>query len=311
MRVLIPDDIIGDDLLVSSTITDDLSGVSDWAAGTTYTAGDEVQYRHTSYTAKTIEEGMTNVGQTPGPVSDYWTEGEPSNKWAMFDSYVSTQTTGAVDDDIVVVMESSRVDSLCLLGCEHVESVRIQQTFVSSGETVLDETLSMIREGSGTHLSWSDYFFGITEYRAQLFTEFDAWTNSRLTLTIYPASGYAAKVGHCLIGQATRIGTAQWGVSPSLTDYSQVSRDETTGRTKLLQGNHAKNLDVPIWIENTDLDRVSRVLAAARAVPAVWDCNEGGTSWESVTTLGFIREFAVTIPSATQSNCNLTVEGLI
>jgi hypothetical protein len=229
----------------------------------------------------------------------------------MFDSYVSTQTTGAVDDDIVVVMESSRVDSLCLLGCEHVESVRIQQTFVSSGETVLDETLSMIREGSGTHLSWSDYFFGITEYRAQLFTEFDAWTNSRLTLTIYPASGYAAKVGHCLIGQATRIGTAQWGVSPSLTDYSQVSRDETTGRTKLLQGNHAKNLDVPIWIENTDLDRVSRVLAAARAVPAVWDCNEGGTSWESVTTLGFIREFAVTIPSATQSNCNLTVEGLI
>jgi hypothetical protein len=144
-----------------------------------------------------------------------------------------------------------------------------------------------------------------------LFTEFDAWTNSRLTLTIYPASGYAAKVGHCLIGQATRIGTAQWGVSPSLTDYSQVSRDETTGRTKLLQGNHAKNLDVPIWIENTDLDRVSRVLAAARAVPAVWDCNEGGTSWESVTTLGFIREFAVTIPSATQSNCNLTVEGLI
>jgi hypothetical protein len=311
MRVLIPDDIIGDDLLVSSTITDDLSGVSDWAAGTTYTAGDEVQYRHTSYTAKTIEEGMTNVGQTPGPVSDYWTEGEPSNKWAMFDSYVSTQTTGAVDDDIVVVMESSRVDSLCLLGCEHVESVRIQQTFVSSGETVLDETLSMIREGSGTHLSWSDYFFGITEYRAQLFTEFDAWTNSRLTLTIYPASGYAAKVGHCLIGQATRIGTAQWGVSPSLTDYSQVSRDETTGRTKLLQGNHAKNLDVPIWIENTDLDRVSRVLAAARAVPAVWDCNEGGTSWESVTTLGFIREFAVTIPSATQSNCNITVEGLI
>lgn len=311
MRVLIPDDIIGADLLVSSTITDDLSGVSEWAAGTTYTAGDEVQYRHTSYTAKTIEEGMTNVGQTPGPVSDYWTEGEPSNKWAMFDSYVSTQTTGAVDDDIVVVMGSSRADSLCLLGCEHVESVRIQQTFISSGEIVLDETLAMIREGSDTHLSWSDYFFGITEYRAQLSTEFDAWTNSRLTLTISPASGYAAKVGHCLVGQATRIGTAQWGISPGLTDYSTVARSASTGKTRFLPRDYAIPLDVPLRINNVVLDQTMRTLASCRATPAVWDANENGTTWESIVTLGFIREFAVTIPGPTESTCNLQIEGLI
>jgi hypothetical protein len=311
MRVLIPDDIIGDDKLVSSTIADDLSTIDEYDPDTTYTAGDEVQYRHTLYTAKTIDPELTNLGQTPGPVSDYWEEGDPSNEWAMFDAYVSTKTVGVVDTDIVVVLESARVDSLCLLGCEYVDSIRIQMEFVSSGETVLDETLSMVADGSGTHLSWWDYFFGITDYRSQLLTEFNAWTGSRLTLTISPASGYSAKVGHCLIGQASEIGTAQWGVSPSLSDYSQVERNDTTGRTKLRQKSYARPLDVPLWIDNTDLDRVNRILTAARATPAVWDCNEGGTDWESITTLGFIREFCVTIPAATYSTCNLAIEGLV
>jgi hypothetical protein len=230
----------------------------------------------------------------------------------MFDSYVSTQTTGAVDDDIVVVISSNKADSLCLLGVEGVLSIRVQQEYTPTSEIVADETISMLRYArDAVSASWSDYFFGEIEYRSQLFLDLDAWTSSRITLTITPITGAAPKLGHCLIGQSKAIGTALWGVSPGLADYSTVDRNASTGKTRFLPGDYAIPLDVPIRINNVVLDQTMRTLASCRATPAVWDANENGTTWESIVTLGFIREFVVTIPGSTESTCNLQIEGLI
>jgi hypothetical protein len=308
MKVLIPDDIIGDGKLVSSTVTDDLGSVAEYDSSTTYTTGAEVQYLHTKHTST----ADSNTGNTPSGTSDYWTEGDPSNKYAMFDSYVSTQTEGSIDTDIVVVLDSSKADSLCLLNCENVLSVTVAMEYTPTGETVMDETIYMTRSArDAVSASWWEYFFGETEYREQLFLEFDAWTNSQITLTITPVAGYAAKIGHCLIGQTDNIGTAQWGVSPSLIDYSTKTTDDTTGKTSLVAGSHAKDLDVPLWINNGNLDTVFRTLTSARATPAVWNANENNTEWESIITFGFIREFSIIIPGTTHSTCTLQVEGLI
>jgi hypothetical protein len=313
VRILIPDDIIGSATkLVSSTITDDLSGVSEWSAATTYTAGDEVQYRHTSYTAKTIDEGTTNVGQTPGPVSEYWAEGAPSNKWSMFDAYVSTQSIGTTDTAMVVVLDSARDDSIALLGMDHVESIRIQQEYVPTGETVADETIYLTRSGrDAVSATWWEYFYGEVILAREAYIEFDAWTSSRITLTITPETGYAPAVGHCIIGQTRTAGTAQWGVSPSLVDYSKVSRNESTGKAQLIQGNYAISMQIPIMIDNSLLDDVARTLTRLRARPAVFDANEGGTSWETIITYGFVRKFTTVVQGAVHSSCTLQVEGLI
>lgn len=311
MKLMIPDSVIDDGLLVSSTIIDNLSAASEWLPGTTYTAGQSVQYRHTHYTA-IVPDDYTNLGQTPGPNSEYWTEGDASNKWAMFDSYVSTQTVGDIDTDIVVVLSASKADTLCLMGCENVLSVNVQLNYLTTGETVLDQDVSMVRYVTDSvSSSWWDYFYGETEYRAQVFLEFTAWTNAQITLTITPVAGYAAKIGHCVFGQVKEIGTAQWGVAPTFTDYSTVTRNDASGKISYTQGNYVKSLSIPLWIYNRSLDYVSRALAAARSIPAVWNANENDTTWESIITFGFVRDFTVTVPAATYSTCTLTIEGLV
>jgi hypothetical protein len=309
MRVLIPDDVIGSATkLVSSTITDDLSGIAEFDPATTYASGAEVQYRHTKYTS----DADSNTGNTPGPTSGYWTEGGPSNRWAMFDAYVSTQTQGAADTDIVIVLDSSRDDSLALLGMDHVESVRVQQRYIPTGETVADETLYLTRSGrDAVSASWWEYFYGEVELASEAYIEFDAWTSSEITLTITPETGYAPSVGHCVVGQTKNIGTAQWGVAPSMTDYSTVTRDAGTGKAQLVQGNYAMSMQVPLWINNAVLDDVARTLIGLRATPAVWDANEGGTSWETIIAFGFVRKFTTTMQGVTHSTCTLQVEGLI
>ncbi len=308
MKLLIPDSVIDDNLLVSSTITDDLSTVSEYSASSTYATDDEVQYNHTLYTSLSD----SNTGNTPGPNSEYWTEGDPSNQWAMFDSYVSTQTEGETDTDIVVVMSTSKADTLCLMGCENVLSVSVQIEYLTTGDTVVDEDVSMVRYVTdAVSSSWWDYFYGETEYREQMFLEFDAWTNAQMTLTITPVAGYAAKVGHCVFGQTKDIGTAKWGVAPSFTDYSTVTRNSTTGKVTYSQGNYIKGLDIPLLIYNSKLDYISRALSAARSIPSVWNANENGTDWESIITFGFVRDFSITVPAVSYSTCKLTIEGLI
>jgi hypothetical protein len=313
MRVLIPDDVICSAAkLVSSSVADSLSAVDEYDPSATYTAGDEVQYRHTLYTAKAIDPELTNLGQTPGPVSDYWDEGDPSNKWAMFDAYVSTKSVGAADTDIVIVLDSSRDDSIALLGMEHVESVRIQQKYIPTDEIVADETIYLTRSvRDAVPASWWEYFYGEVELARESYIEFDAWTASQITLTFTPETGYAAEIGHCIIGQTKNVGTVQWGVAPSLVDYSKVSRDTVTGKAQMTQGNYAMSLQIPLLIDNAALDDVARTLIGLRATPAVWDANEGGTSWESITVFGFMRKFTTTVQGVTHSTCTLQVEGLI
>jgi hypothetical protein len=230
----------------------------------------------------------------------------------MFDSYVSTQTVGDVDEDIVVVLNADSVDSLALLNMENVLSVRVQREYVPSGEIVMDTTEQLIRYAQdAASSSWWEYFFGEIEYRHQLFLNFDSWTQSQITITMTPVPGLAAKVGHCLIGQSKNIGKAQWGIVPSMTDYSKIIRDTDTGKTRLVQGNYAKNLTIPLVINNALLDKAFRDMTDVRGRPAVWNANENGTNWESMVSFGYIREFALTIPGANESTCNITVEGLI
>ena len=76
---------------------------------TDYTVGQRVVYE-----SKVYECVQTpNKGNTPGAAPLYWALAGPTNRWAMFDSEVSTQTIG--DSPLRVVVRPGLINSLALL----------------------------------------------------------------------------------------------------------------------------------------------------------------------------------------------------
>ena len=66
----------------------------EWAAGTTYAAGQMVIRASTHRIYQSVKAG--NVGHDPATRVDdtWWTDQGPTNRWAMFDQAVGTYTVG-------------------------------------------------------------------------------------------------------------------------------------------------------------------------------------------------------------------------
>ncbi len=301
MKVLIPTPATTASLL-SSSLAEPQSGYPAWASGTSYGQGAHV----TSTTTHRLYESVVdaNVGRDPA-LGDkaYWVDLGPTNRWAMLDEAVGTQSIGTGSIDITLA--PGRVDSVAVLDTT-ADTIRVIVTV--DGTTLFDQTRSTNASG-GVISDWYTYFTAETgRVNSLVIYNLPRYANAhvRVIITGDNPSGPVA-VGTLLVGKVVDLGITEAGPSIGITDFSRKETDDF-GVTTVRERGWSKKMTLRSMIETRAVDGIQRTVAGLRARPSLWIGEEG---YDSLTVYGFFKDFSEDLALETISYCSLSIEGLI
>ena len=240
----------------------------------------------------------------------FWEEVGSTNMYAMFDSYVNTQTEFL--EEIDVKLNVSRASHVSLFS---IEGNYVEFSLWDDTETELlwSKDIDLVY-GSSVILQmadWFEYFFGVYSMKEDAESAIDVITFSGiLRIRITASTGETAKCGNVIVGRSYDIGDTTYGVDAGMVDFSSKTTDDI-GRTTVTQGYWAKRNDITLHIDNYKLDSVYKTLTSLRGIPTSWSANNASTDYESLIIFGIITDFTITISGPNASVCSLEIEGLI
>ena len=267
----------------------------------TYATGDQVIVAGVSLTTvyKSLQDG--NIGNTPADHPDWWQDRGASNRWAMFDQYVSSQTTNPENIEVSVVIPT-RVDSVALLNT-NASTVEVRMTDPEYG-VVYDKTFDLV-DNMGIN-DWYRYFYEpIQRVNDLILTDLPLAPNSTIDISM-SAPGNTVACGTCIIGQQKELGDTQYGAQVGIEDYSIKTRDPW-GNFTIQERAFSDTGNFTIYLPNQQTDSLKAFLESVRATPMLW---LGTDDYESTTIYGFYKNFSITLRYVRMSVCTLEIEGL-
>jgi hypothetical protein len=291
---------VTDAVLTSSNVTDPDQPA--WSAATTYALGQRVSVTAANYhkVFESAQAGNTNHNPTTDN-GTWWTEVGATNRWAMFDGIIQSQTTRA-DSIAVILAVPGRIDTVALLNVSAL-SAHITLTAAAVG-VVYDHTASLVSPSGIT--DWYAYFFEpIARLADIVFTGLPPYANATLSVTL-SAAGETVACGALVAGFSKTLGDLQFSPKLGITDYSVKQADEF-GNFTILERAYAKRSDFSVIVQNTFVDELITLLAGYRATPVLYI---GNTDYTSTAVYGFYRDFQVEIAYPDVSFCTLELEGL-
>ena len=300
MRLIKPVEITPAKLISSNVPETDYPA---WSVSATYAIGDRVLLDHHIYEALAI----VAAGVKPGAEvvdKDHpakWQDRGMDNRWRMFDDKVKSLTTnpGTIE---VRIRPGAVINSMALFNLQG-KSVTITMIDPVEGE-VHRKTLSLVDAGV---TNWYDWFFEPIGKRTDVVVlDMPPYGSADIVLII-DAGAEVAAIGHTVIGAVKRIGTALYGTSVGINDYSRKSTDEF-GNTIVIQRSFSNRAEFDVILDTSEVTRVRRLLAELRATPVVWI---GEESYEATILFGFYKDFQIVFSGPTVSDCSITVEGVI
>ena len=300
MKVIAPT-AITDAALVSSSVPE--TDFAQWAAATTYAAGDHVISTSTHRIYESIVAANQGFDPTTRPDDSHWIDVGPTNRWAMFDQAVGSATIGTGEIDITLAPGAA--NALAVLDTTG-ELVRVVMTV--GGTSIYDETQSTNVSG-GVIADWYAYFTAAVGKLAVLtFLDLPLYSNGQVAVTITGADPNGpVDVGTLLVGRVVDLGSTEAGASISIIDYSTKTTDDF-GVTTVVERAWSKQMTAKSLIDTTAVDGIQRQLAALRAIPSLWIGEDG---YDSLAVYGFFKDFQIDLTLQNISYCSLTIEGLI
>lgn len=294
MKVIKPN-VIAAANLVSTTATETYSA---WNAGTAYILADKVIYTTTQRIYERLVAGTTATAPNLDTIN--WLDIGPTNKWAMFDSEVSTQTSGS--SPMTVVVKPGYANALALFGLEG-SSVTITERDALAGAVVYTKTLTL---DGAIIVDWYQYFFEAPVQLSEVvLTDMPPYLNAHITIVL---SGTTCKIGVAAFGTVYYLGGTQQGATASITDYSVKSTD-SFGLTTFVRRNYSKKMEARMVIDNSMLNKTQKVLADLRATPCAWIATDT-PGFEPLTLYGYYSNFSIDVAYSAHSLVSLSVEGL-
>jgi hypothetical protein len=265
---------------------------------TTYELGDRV---YVDSSGKSYECAQAPaVGHPPSTSPLYWKEAQPSNRWAMFDTEISTatQTTG---DSTTTVGPGRRVNAITLHGLVG-NSVTITQRN-QAGTQLYQKTKTLRASPAG----WYEYFFAERNQVSDLvFDDLLLVAGGQIDIEIM---GTACACNGVTIGTRHDIGQLQFGAQTSIIDYS---RKTTTaeGVQSFKQGRYSKRISGQLMQEKGQYNATTALLESVRATPCVWVGAPTDADYAPLTVLGFYRDFSITVSYPTHHLCSIEIESV-
>ena len=245
-----------------------------------------------------------NVNKKPSSNPLSWQYLRPANRWALFDTQVTTASTAS--QLINFTIATGAMQGFALLNLVG-NSVTITVRNGLNGPVIYTSTQSLI----GQVADWYQYFFFELETQRNQAIFVDLPLNYTDTYTTVEVSGTnTVSVGTCTYGKIANIGSTEYGITSGITDYS-VKETSEFGETTFVRRAYSKRMGGRVLVNNAELNRVQRVLYELRATPALWFASVNPLLEEALVVFGYYREFSSDISYPTYSYCSLEIEGLI
>lgn len=290
---------ITDAMLSSSTVAE--ADHAAWSSATTYAAGTRVIILATHKIYESLQ--ASNLNKDPRTQPLWWIEVSPTNRWACFDTSVSTQTKQSTSIQYVLNPGQS-VNALAALNLSNVSSMTISMTSVLGGGTVFSKTIDL--SATPPYSNWWSWFYSAKVTPTQsVNVDLPSYVDGIITVTIN--GGSALAVGVLMIGQQRAFGLGlQYGARVGIQDYSRKEKNDF-GDTVLVQRAFAKRANFDLILEKYETDQLQNFLSEVRATNCLWI---GSDDYESTTIFGFYKNFDIVISYSNRSDCSLEIEGL-
>lgn len=297
MRIVTPQQVTPTTLTASNVSITETA----WTAGT-YPTGTQRYVGTTLYqvvaTPSTADEPTVGAAKDP----QTWTVVGAINRYKMFDSVISSQTTRS--GTIVVTIDPGQiVNAVAFFGLAG-NTVQVVMNDPAEG-VVYNQTKSL--QDNTLIADWYAYFFeGIYQLSDVVFDDLPSYLNATVTATIDAGAG-TATCGEMVIGRQQSLGVANFGTSVSIQDYS-VKTTDAFGNIVVQQRAFSKRADYDVTVETSRVATVQKLLADIRTTPTVFI---GQQDKPETVVYGFYKSFNIVIANPSISDCSIEVEGLI
>lgn len=243
----------------------------------------------------------SNLNNPPASNPSKWARVDSTNRWRMFDSSVSSQTSRVTQIEVEIIAPSI-IDAVALLNI-NAASVRVRQTDPSDG-VVYDKTISGVAP-----LGASDFyaycFDPVVRRTEMLFTDLKPYATSTLKITLTD-TGNTVLCGACVPGKVLDIGGTSFGMTMGVDDYS-IKQQDSWGNYTIQERTYRRWVSGEVWVDNDKVDGLINVLAGYRATPVVYI---GDESFGASATMGFYERFSTLVRHPTQSLLAIEIKGL-
>ena len=295
------------------------SAYSEWDRKTVYAQGDRVKvsYEEDGITELDVPQAfisLTDNNQGNYPPNDitnwqsldYWKDLGATNRWAMFDEYVLTQTIDTNKIEIVISFPNCNGFALFGLYAKSIEWYLYDGDYTNPDNLVVSGSIDNLEEPVS---NWYEYFFEEISWKQDVFIgDLPKYANGQLKVIINPFD--IVKCGLFTCGKARHFGETLFGSRLGIIDFSKKEVDNK-GNATLEQGNFVKEVECDIWIYTKALDIIRKELASVRATPTVFSFNNKNISFDSLIVYGFYKDFDILLSNPMYSKCSIRVEGLI
>jgi len=289
--------------LTGSTVPEPDAGETVWTAGT-YNKGDRRISTVTHRVYEVVADPTTHEDPVNGVDSNppTWVDVGPTNRWAMFDTVNSTQTSESTQ--LIVELDTGLlVNSIAGFSIEGATSINVTMDDPTEGE-VYNNDLEMIDNSEVTDFYYY-YFSPIVQISSFALLDLPAYSNATLTLTV---NGNNILFGNLVLGNQVPLGIANYGTSVQLLDFSRKETD-IFGNTVVTKGRTSKRVTYDVTIQKSKVNYVFDTIASVTTTPAVWIGDDASN--DPTLVFGYYKDFQNNISSPTITDATITIEGLV
>lgn len=304
MNVLEPNILAYD--AITSSIPEDSAQV--WSASETYAKDDVVRLGMYLYTSLQASNAGHSPPETLSGIDAWWKRNGVTNRGAMFDDHLYTQTIApeGTTEITVSVPWDRGTSGFALLNVDGTQSIHATVT-ADDAQVVFDVTYDMI---DGVD-NWWDYYAGAWDYKAEL-VDLSSTPLVAGTLTVTLTGGRPA-VGHMMVGTTWEPGATLYGATAEIKDYSVYNTNDF-GELTVIQRNFVKLFNGELYLHPARADATFRRFINARAKFCLWmgdnrTTAEGGH--EALNVAGYFKSCPLVFAGPNECQYNLQIEGII
>lgn len=298
MYVSIPAEI-NDSVLVSNIPEPD-TGESVWLVGTTYAADAEVIVVSTHSVYRSVQSSNTGNDPTTDD-GTWWVRIRPTNKYAMFDGVIGTQSTETTQIQVDITPGS------------YINNVSAFNVSASTVNVVMDDptygevyNTSVDMQDNSAVIDLYTYFFEpIVNKRRFSLWDLPNYPNATTTVT-FTTTGNVS-VGELVLGKVRELGIAQYGTGFQLLDFNVVERDAFGNLTKTTDRRSAKLAKYNVKTLSTKSDNTFNILDDLRGTACVWS---GSLTNDKTLIYGYHGDARVNFSTPSLDDVTIEVEGL-
>lgn len=302
MDVLVPREIT-DAKLISSSVAEPDAGETVWNAATSYTIGQRAILTSTHRVYRNLLGGVNST--SPDQAPDRWFDEGPTNKWAVFDGEVSSNTVSS--SPYTFTVRPGAIADIGFFSLVNVDRVRVKVWDTPGGTLVYDQTKGT-EDFWGSDLFWA-FYFDKPRQRTQLFFEdIPASTVCEIEVTASSFDGNDIEVGLVAFGLFESLGVSEYGFVASPVDFSRIVRDDY-GTTRIVKGRNAKDIRGTAYCPADAANAAVGIVYRLLGTPAVWRPSRLA-QYDFLTTYG-LGSADVSVPEAGDARFSIDVKGLV